>query len=210
LTIPWRRTIPGRVARRRASGPGPSAVSLLLLLLVPPGCATLQGVLALRQVDFALDRVAAVRLAGVDLARIQRYEELSLLDAARVAQALSQGTLPLSMLLYVRADNPEGNPEARLLELDWILFLQDRETVGGGLPGAVTIPVAGSVLVPLEVRVDLLEFFQGSAQDLVNLALSLAGQDAPPTEIRLEATPTIETPLGPIRYPRPITIGTTR
>lgn len=184
--------------------------ALLALLLFLPGCATLQGLLALRDVDFSLDGVGEVRLAGVDLSRIQRYEDLTVLDAARVVTALTLGELPLELRLDVRADNPIGNPEARLLGLDWTLFLQDRETVGGGLPGAVTIPAEGSALVPLAVRLDLLEFFDGNARDLVNLALSLAGQEAPPTEIRLEALPTVETPLGPIRYPRPITIRTVR
>ena len=56
------------------------------------------------------------------------------------------------------------------------------------------------------VSLDLLEFFEGSGRDLVNLALSLAGGEAPPTTLSVRATPTIETPLGPIRYPQPITI----
>jgi hypothetical protein len=42
----------------------------------------------------------------------------------------------------------------------------------------------------------------------VNLALSLSGRGGAPTEVTLRATPTIETALGPIRYPRPITIVT--
>jgi hypothetical protein len=50
------------------------------------------------------------------------------------------------------------------------------------------------------------DFFEGSAQDLVNLALSLTGQGGEPTEVSLRATPTVDTALGPIRYPRPITI----
>jgi hypothetical protein len=195
----------------RRPGPGPlrAAVSLALLLILP-GCATLQGVLALRQVEFSLDRLTEVRLAGVELERLQRYEDLGPLDAARLIQAASQGTLPLSFRLDVLADNPAGNPEARLLALDWTLFLQDRETVSGGLPDAVVIPAAGSTTFPLEVRLDLLEFFEGSARDLVNLALSLAGQEAPPTHVRLAATPTVSTPLGPIRYPGAITIASHR
>jgi len=162
--------------------------------------------MALRQVDFALDRVVDVRLAGVELDRIQRYEDLGILDAARIFGAVSQGTLPLSFQLNVGANNPEGNPEARVLALDWTLLLQDRETVSGGLSQVVVIPASGAATIPLQVRVDLLEFFQGSAQDLVNLALSLAGQEAPPTHVHLRAIPTINTPIGPIRYPRPLTI----
>lgn len=183
-----------------------SIIVPLFLLLILPGCATLQSVLALRQVDFSLDRVSGLRIAGVEMGRLQRYEDLSAVDVARLVQAVSLGELPLSFLLHVRADNPEGNPEARLLALDWTLFLQDRETVSGGLLEGVVIPASGSADVPLEVRLDLMEYFDGGVRDLVNLALSLAGQEGPPTHVRLMATPTVDTPLGPIRYPQPLTV----
>lgn len=178
-----------------------------LLLVAAGGCATLQEIVALRQVDFSLGQVSGVTLAGVELDRIRRYEELGLVDAARIGGAIATGRLPLSLTLHVRAENPEGNARARLAALDWTLLLQDRETVSGGLPESVLIPAGVTTDVPLSVGLDLLEFFEGSSRDLVNLALALAGQDAPPTTVRLRAVPTIETPLGPIRYPEPITIA---
>jgi hypothetical protein len=58
----------------------------------------------------------------------------------------------------------------------------------------------------MTISLNLIEFFDGSAQDLVELALSLAGQGGASKEISLQATPTVSTPLGPIRYPGPITI----
>jgi len=60
--------------------------------------------------------------------------------------------------------------------------------------------------VPISMSLNLVDFFQGSARDLVNLALSLTGQGGAPTEVALRATPTVETAIGPIRYPQPITI----
>lgn len=185
-------------------------LALLLAALLPAlsGCATLQQMAALRQVDFSLDRISGLSLAGVDLSRIQRYEDLGIMDAARIAAAFTNGDLPLGLTLHVRADNPQGNGQARMTALDWTLLLQDKETVSGGIPQAVLIPAAGTADIPLTVSLDLLEFFQGSGRDLVNLALSLAGGETPPTTVSLRATPTIETPLGPIRYPQPITIVT--
>jgi Amt family ammonium transporter len=53
---------------------------------------------------------------------------------------------------------------------------------------------------------DLIDFFEGSAQDLVELALSLSGQGGSPREVTLRATPSVDTALGPISYPQPITI----
>lgn len=187
-----------------------TALGILVLLATLSGCATLQQMAALRQVDFSLDRVSRVFLAGVDLTRIRRYEDLGVLDVARLASAVASGQLPLAFTVHVRADNPEGNAAARMVALDWTLLLQERETVSGGLAQAVSIPAGSTADVPLAVSMDLLDFFEGSAHDMVNLALALAGQDAPATTIQLRAVPTIETPLGPIRYPQPITIVTRR
>jgi hypothetical protein len=78
------------------------AVAVLSLALASSSCATLQQIAALRDVDFSVDRLSGVRLAGVDLARVRSYSQLSVTEAARLATAVSQRTLPtlLGMLLY--------------------------------------------------------------------------------------------------------------
>jgi hypothetical protein len=120
---------------------------------------------------------------------------------------LARGSLPLALTLDLGATNPEGNPDARLLALDWELFLDGRPTVSGGLPSAMTLPSGAVTPVRLEMELDLREFFDGSARELVNLAAGLAGIGGEPVAIRLEAVPTVDTPLGPIRYPRPLVLG---
>lgn len=182
-------------------------LACLGLLLMLPSCAFLQSLAALSQVRFSLDRVSGVRVAGVSLDGVRSYSDLTLTDATRVAGALAGGTLPLDLNLHVAADNPTGNPEARLLALDWTLFLRDRETVGGLLEREVRMPPGERTDVPLAVRLDLLEFFDGGAGDLVELVLSLVREDGEPVDVRLEALPTVDTPLGPIRYPEPLVLG---
>jgi hypothetical protein len=54
-----------------------------ILLGAGAGCATLQQVMALRDVDFSLDRVADVRLGGLELDRVRSYSDLGVADAAR-------------------------------------------------------------------------------------------------------------------------------
>ena len=60
--------------------------------------------------------------------------------------------------------------------------------------------------VPITISLDLVDFFEANARDLVELALSLSGRGGAPKEVALRATPVVDTPLGPIRYPEPITI----
>jgi hypothetical protein len=180
---------------------------LVFALLGISGCATLQQFAALRDVQFSLDRVSDLRLAGIDLARVRSFEDLSVADAGRLVLAVSRNTLPMDFQLHLLAENPADNTtDARLVRMDWTLLLQDRETLAGVFDGDVLLPPGQPTGVPITIGLNLMEFFDGSAQDLLELALSLAGQGGAPKDVALRATPTIDTPLGPMQYPEPITI----
>ncbi|MEX2465685.1 MAG: hypothetical protein WD995_02170, partial [Gemmatimonadota bacterium] len=53
---------------------------------------------------------------------------------------------------------------------------------------------------------NLVEFFDGSARELAELAMALAGVGGESAEVAIRASPVVQTALGPIRYPRPITL----
>jgi hypothetical protein len=162
---------------------------------------------ALSNVDFSLDRVSDLRLAGIDLGRIDSFDDLGFADATRLALAVSEQNLPLDFRLHLLAENPpENTTDARLIQMDWTLLLQERETLSGVFEGNVLLPPGEPTDVPISVRLNLVDFFEGSAQDLLELALSLSGQGGAPKEVALRATPVVDTPLGPMRYPQPITI----
>lgn len=181
--------------------------ALPLLLLGAVSCAALQQVLALRHVEFALDGVRNGRLAGIDISRVRSYRDLSTLDLARLGLALSRDELPLDMQVDVGAHNPaENQTAATMTRLAWTLYLNDKETIHGIVDSSVTMPAGAKAVIPIRMRLDILEFFDGSAQDLVDLVASLAGLEADPTRVTLRAVPTITTPLGNITYPTPITI----
>jgi len=180
----------------------------LIAVLVVAGCATLQQFAALRQVAFSLAGVQNGALAGVPLTRIAAYRDLGVRDVARLALAVARKDVPLDVQLNVRADNPADNQAtATMVKLAWTLLLDDKETVSGVLDTTVALPSGQVVAIPLKVRVNLVDFFGGSAEDLLDLAAGLAGLNADPTRITLRATPTINTPLGPIAYPIPVTIA---
>jgi hypothetical protein len=171
------------------------------------GCVTLSRLTALKRVDFSIAGVEDGRLAGVELRRIANYEDLSALEIGRIALALSRRDIPLDLRVMIRADNPADNrTAATLVKLAWTLLLDDKETVSGVLDTTVTMPPGETAYIPLPVRVNLRQFFDGPAQSLVNLAASVAGLSSRPTRIAVRAVPTINTPLGPITYPNPITI----
>ena len=183
------------------------ACALAGLVLVLPGCATLQQIAALRDVDFSVDRVAGVRLAGIDVSRLRSYSELAAADAGRLALAVSQRDLPIELTVHVSALNPADNAvDARLVRMDWTVLLEGRETLSGVFADETLLPRGRPTDVPIFVRFDLIDFFEGSARDLFDLAMDIAGAGGEPTAVTLRAVPTIDTALGPIRYPEPITI----
>lgn len=195
--------------RKSCSRPRGSAVLPLALaaILTAPlaGCATIQEMAALRDVDFTLEGTTGGTLAGISIESTSRFEDFGVVEAARLAEALANRELPLQMTLLVRAANPADNVRARLTELDWTLFLDDRETVSGVVDREYVLPPGDPVTVPLRVELDLLDFFDRQLESVVGLALAVAGAGEP-RQLRLEATPTVQTPLGPIRYPEPVRV----
>ncbi len=171
------------------------------------GCQSLRELAALRMVEFALDRVDETELAGVDVQRIRSYQDLRARDVVRIGAAVAAGELPLSFDLFVAARNPEDNAvQARMVRMAWTLLLEDRETVSGVIDEAFVLPPGEVRHIPVGIELDLVDFFDRNAQDMVELALSVVGQGGEPKNVKLEAVPTIDTPLGAIDYPEPITI----
>lgn len=180
-------------------------VLVLPLVLFGAGCVALQEIANLRNVDFDIDRVSQTNLAGVNVQDVRSYEDLSGGELARLTAALARGEMPLSFTLHVGATNPADNPvNARLVQLDWTLLLDNTETISGVFNDERVIAPGMTADIPITMELDLIRFFGRNAEDLVELAAAAAGQGT--KEIALRARPTVTTPVGPIAYPSEITI----
>lgn len=183
--------------------------SAVLLISAAAGaaCATLQQITALRQVHFVIDHVADVQLAGVAVSGLRSYADLSVGQAAALGSALARGEMPLRLTLHLRGENPGDNRvSARLVRMPWTLLLEERETVSGTVEREVVFPPGDPQDFPIAIELDLVDFFERNARDLFELALNLSGRGGAPKNVALRAVPTIQTALGPIEYPQPITI----
>jgi hypothetical protein len=184
--------------------------TLLVGVLLTPGCAALQQLAALRQVDFEFDRVADVRIAGVAVSGRRSYSDLSALDVGRIAAAVVARNVPLDLTVHVRGTNPPTNKvTARMLELGWTFFVEDREVVGGQLSDTYLFEPGIAVDVPIRARFNAYDEFGGGGKSLFELALAIAGVSGYSKEVRADLLPTVETSVGPIRYPTPITVRRT-
>jgi len=83
------------------------------------------------------------------------------------------------------------------IDLGRVRSFQDRETLSGVFDGDVLLRPGQPTDVPITISLNLVDFFEGSAQDLLELALSLAGQGGAPKDVALRATPVIDTPWDP-------------
>ncbi len=178
----------------------------LLVVGALGACQTIREVSTLKDVQFRIDRAANVRLAGISLAKVESYDDLRGTDVARLASALSRRELPLSFTLHVEAKNPASNSvDARLTEMDWTLLLQDQETIAGTFDREVVLPPGTPKDVPVEVELNLIDFFDKNLQQFVGLVTAISG-DGPPTNVKLRVQPTVRTAIGPIKYPSPVTV----
>jgi hypothetical protein len=182
------------------------AVLLLVVVGSLVSCQSLREVANLKDVRFRIDRATDAELAGIRLADVRSYEDLGGADVARLAAAMSRGELPLSFTLQVEAENPPSNSvNARLTKMDWTLLLDENETISGVFDREVVLPPGEPTEVPLEIKLDLLEFFDQNLQGLADLATAVGG-DGPPSNVQLRVRPTVRTPLGEMKYPTPITV----
>jgi len=164
--------------------------------------------------QFKLAGITKMRLAGVDISKISSPSSLSISDALALTQAVARKSLPASFTLGVDAKNPNTGTSGTkslpltLSDLQWRLFIDDKPTINGGLDSPVDVPGSGKTTqIPLGMNLDLYSFFANKGYDgLVNLALALGGAKGGTSRVKLDAMPTVGTPLGPIRYPNRINI----
>ncbi|NOT33365.1 MAG: LEA type 2 family protein [Candidatus Eisenbacteria bacterium] len=201
-----------RVPRASAVWQGARARGSVMLAVaaaaaIVTGCTALQELAALRNVVFAFDRVADVRVAGIAIGEGASYSRLSVADLARVAAAVASRNVPLELVAHVSASNPaENRVAARLVNVDWTLFVDDRRLLSGVVNESRSIAPGSIADLPVPIRFDLYELSQGGARDLFETALAIAGYGTRARELRFELLPRIETTLGPIQYPTPVVI----
>ncbi len=192
----------------------PRAPRLLLLAILSivaiggiAGCAGLREAIALRQVDFRYDRISDPAIAGLPLTRVMRYEDLSIVDVGRLALAIASKDVPLDITVHLEGQNPaSNNTTARMMRLDWAYFVDDRSVMSGQMAGEYVFPPGEVRDVPIDVRFNLVDLFGNDGRVLFDTAVVLSGQRTTTKRVVLRLTPTIETSLGPIRYPVPITL----
>ncbi len=192
--------------------------SFFLMIVFVYSCKQLQSITQtltrLQKLQFKLENVSNFRLANIDVSNKKSISNFSISDGINLVNAFNKKKLPAEFILNVAAKNPnDGSSQsqstvATLTSFDWKLYIDDAETINGNINKPIEIPGTGKTsIIPLTMGLDLYEFFGNKGYDgLVNLALAIGGVEGSAARLKLDAQPTVSTPLGPITYPSRITI----
>ncbi|MCX6140673.1 MAG: LEA type 2 family protein [Candidatus Kapabacteria bacterium] len=193
-------------------------IILILCVVFVASCASIRDITnslaSLQNMQFKLTGITGMKLAGVDIGRLANPSSLSIADGISLGQAFSRKSLPTSFTLNVDAKNPNSGTQGAksvpltLDDLQWRLLIDDKPTINGGLGSPVDVPGNGKTTqIPLVMDMDMYKFFADKGYDgILNLALALGGQKGSTARVKLDAMPTVGTPLGPMTYPNRIAI----
>lgn len=179
------------------------------LLFLTSSCSVYETMVNLSRLKFKLGAVNNFTVSGINISSKKSLQDFNPLEVVNLTSVIASGKLPASFTLNVEAKNPNdgtgGYPktDATLKAFPWRLEIDNVETISGNIGSPVTVPGTGEVTnIPLTMNIDLIEFFGNKGFDnLINLALTLGGQQGSSTRLSLFASPTVSSPVGDIKYP---------
>ncbi len=189
-----------------------SLIALVCSIAFFTSCDVLQQVSQvsnLTKCDFRLESVQHLNLAGINVQNVKKVSDLTMLDAAKLANAVASQQFPLDFTLNIEARNPNSSA-AGMTRIDWILLIDDVEMTHGILDKQVNIPANnGSAIIPMQMHVDLKQALSGKSADaIINFGMNLAGAGNKPTRFTLQMKPTISVNGFPITYPGYLNVKT--
>ena len=181
----------------------------IALLLTTSSCSVYESMVNISRLKFKLGDVNNFTVSGINISNKRSLQDFNALEVLSLTSAVASGKLPASFTLNVEAKNPNdgtgGYPQtnATLKKFPWRLEIDNIETISGNIGNPVSVPGTGEITnIPLTMNIDLIEFFGNKGLDnLMNLALTLGGEQGSSSKLSLYATPTVSSPLGDIKYP---------
>ena len=181
----------------------------IAILLTTSSCSVYETMVNLSRLKFKLGAVNNFTVSGINISNKNSLQDFNALELLNLTQVIATGKLPASFTLNVEAKNPNdgtgGYPQtnATLKKFPWRLEIDNIETISGNIGNPVSVPGTGEITnIPLTMNIDLIEFFGNKGLDnLMNLALTLGGEQGSSSKLSLYATPTVSSPLGDIKYP---------
>lgn len=177
-------------------------ILFVALCSMATSCDTVNNAVGLISCEYDLGGVTNPTVAGVPLSNVNSIDQLNALNMVKLAAAITQGSLPLSATVNIKATNP-GRTLAQIEKLEWAIDLESKEILQGVVNQRISIPAnGGTTTIPFVLQLDLLKLIKdGSQNDLLNLALNLANAGDTDSKIGIRVRPTVM--IGD----RPVSLG---
>lgn len=152
---------------------------------------------AFKDADIRLASIDQATLAGVDVLRIRKPSDLSILDQARLATSYASGNLPLRMRVNLEVRNP-NTEMAALNELAYIALIDGKQIATGQTTERIEVaPNGGLATVPVTLESNLNETLgKDSGKSITDFVLGLADRDQESMRLTLRLKPTFITSSG--------------
>ena len=169
----------------------------------------------LENIQFKLGTVEMFSVSNINISNIKSISDVSVSDGLKLTQSFANKSLPTNFTLNVVASNPNKksnkNPstlDAIINSFDWILFVDEKETINGKVTTPLTVPSSTqNTIIPVRIGIDLYKFFGDKGYtDIINLALALGGANGSSSRLKLKMKPQISIAGFPLSYPNYITV----
>jgi hypothetical protein len=175
----------------------------------------------MQHLQFKLGKADNFIVNSVNISNMKNVGDLSLNDGLKLTQAVANKSLPVNFTLNILANNPNSKSsnsqnsnsksstfDAVINSIDWVLFIDDKETINGKVAQPITVPSGNQTTsIPVSIGLDLVKFFgDKNYADIMNLALAIGGVNGSSSRLKLKMKPTVSIAGIPLSYPSHFTV----
>ncbi|MBK7981749.1 MAG: hypothetical protein IPK06_17410 [Ignavibacteriae bacterium] len=188
-------------------------IIFVLLTALFSSCSIFNSVMNLSKLKFKLGAVNNFKVGNMLITDKTKLTDFAATDILKLTSQVVSGNFPVSFTVNVLVQNPNKSSANSIADISlksfpWTLYINDKKTISGNISNPVAVPaVENTTVIPLEMKLDMLEFFQGEGlNNLINLALNLGGAKGNTSNVKIIAEPVLGTQIGDLTYPSPLTI----
>lgn len=181
----------------------------LIFTAVLSGCGInnqARQIKALENCTYKIVDVQDVTVAGVDLDKIFKNDEINLAAIPSIAIGLLTKDVPLKSTVLIEINNPTSQPAA-INQFDYIVQLSKEELVNGTVETPLNIQPGSSITVPVKVNTNIHRLVTN--KELLNQVLEVYRNRKTDTslgELTVKLKPTFQLGKSTFKYPGYINI----
>jgi hypothetical protein len=177
------------------------ALNCILFISMLIQCSSLLQIEKLKNCEFRLERIEGMNIDGININSVHSFNDLGIINATRILQDLSKGSLPSEFKIMISVSNPNKSVAA-MEKFEYIVMLDENEVVTGSLNDRIEIPANKSIEFPLSARADISKLLkQNSIAALMELANSLSKENTIEKRVRIKVKPNIRIGKKLLKYP---------